>query len=82
MLCEFVCVVCVLCRGHRRERCGSMFTLITLGMGVGWAREKYAETARKNDDADAEDRFSYPTLYAEGPSIEAKAFNCVQRGHY
>ena len=61
---------------------GSTFTLITLGMSVGSARKKYAEIARKKDDADAEDRFSYPTLYAEGPSIEAKAFNCVQRGHY
>jgi len=36
---------------------------------------------KKKGDADAEARFSYPKLYAEGFSAEAKAFNCVQRGH-
>jgi len=45
------------------------------------ARGACREKALKDGDADAEARFSYPKLYAEGFSEEAKNFNCVQRGH-
>lgn len=52
-----------------------------LGVKVGAARTTYKEKALKDGDKDAEDRFSYPKLYAEGFSQHAKLFNCVQRGH-
>eukprot|EP00298_Acanthocystis_sp_HF-20_P026614 c4408_g1_i1.p1 GENE.c4408_g1_i1~~c4408_g1_i1.p1 ORF type:complete len:197 (-),score=73.86 c4408_g1_i1:46-636(-) len=60
---------------------GGSFVLVALGTKVGMARRKYLEAAKKKGDADAEARFSYPKLYAEGFSEEAKLFNCVQRGH-
>jgi glutathione S-transferase len=59
----------------------SSLVLIALGFEVAGARNKFKEKAIKNGDADAEARFSYPKLYAEGFSNEAKMFNCVQRGH-
>jgi glutathione S-transferase len=59
----------------------SGFLLIYLGTKVGAARSTYKEKALKEGDKDAEDRFSYPKMYAEGFSKEAKLFNCVQRGH-
>ena len=37
--------------------------------------------ALKDGDTDAEARFSYPKMYAEGFSEHATSFNCVQRGH-
>ena len=37
--------------------------------------------ALKDGDADAEARFSYPKMYAEGFSEHATSFNCIQRGH-
>jgi len=59
----------------------SSFVVIGLGFMVGKARGACREKALKDGDADAEARFSYPKLYAEGFSEEAKNFNCVQRGH-
>jgi glutathione S-transferase len=60
---------------------GSGLVMATLGVRVGQARTAFKEKALKNGDKDAEDRFSYPKLYAEGFSREAKDFNCIQRGH-
>jgi uncharacterized MAPEG superfamily protein len=56
--------------------------LIVLGLKVANARKvAIAAAAKKGDDKDAEARYSYPKMYAEGFSEDAKAFNCVQRGH-
>jgi glutathione S-transferase len=55
--------------------------LVVLGLKVASARSRFTEKAAKNGDKEAEARFSYPKLYAEGFSTEAKLFNCVQRGH-
>ena len=60
---------------------GSAFALQTLGTQVGAARKKFIEKAKKDGDVDAEERFSYPKIYAEGFSKHAKDFNCIQRGH-
>merc|ERR1712157_239755 len=60
---------------------GSFFVMFRLGMSVGMARSRFIEKAKKNGDKDAEARFSYPKIYAEGFSKEANDFNCVQRGH-
>merc|ERR1740121_649073 len=35
----------------------------------------------KEGDTEAEKRFSYPKMYAEGFDKAANDFNCVQRGH-
>ena len=59
----------------------SGFVLIGLGSKVGKARSAAIEKAKKDGDKDAEARYSYPKIYAEGFSAEAKLFNCVQRGH-
>ena len=59
----------------------SSFLMIFLGIKVGKARTFFKEKAAKDGDKDAEARFSYPKMYAEGFSEEAKLFNCVQRGH-
>lgn len=59
----------------------SGIALQTLATQVSMARNKYKEKAAKDGDTDAEARFSYPKLYAEGFSQHAKEFNCVQRGH-
>lgn len=59
----------------------SSLAMSVLGAQVGKARSIYKEKAKKDGDADAEERFSYPKLYAEGFSKHAKDFNCVQRGH-
>lgn len=55
--------------------------LVYLGTKVGGARSSFKEKALKDGDKDAEARFSYPKMYAEGFSEHAKLFNCVQRGH-
>lgn len=60
---------------------GSSLALIVLGGKVGAARKQFIEKAKKDGDNEAEARFSYPKLYAEGFSELAKKFNCVQRGH-
>lgn len=57
------------------------FVMVYLGLKVAKARTTYKEKALKDGDKDAEERFSYPKLYAEGFSIHAKHFNCAQRGH-
>jgi putative hemolysin len=57
------------------------FTIVVLGFKVGAARKKYREKAMKEDEKDAEARFSYPNLYVEGNTENAKMFNCAQRGH-
>ena len=56
-------------------------TLLILGMRVGKARNSMKDKAIKDGDKDAEARYSYPKLYAEGFSEDAKKFNCIQRGH-
>jgi len=56
-------------------------TVFFLGFAVGSSRKKFIEKATKDGDEHAEARFSYPKIYAEGFSEEAKKFNCVQRGH-
>lgn len=60
---------------------GVSFLMIGLGAKVGAARKAAIEKGKKDGDAFAEQRYSYPKLYAEGFSNEAKLFNCVQRGH-
>ena len=55
---------------------GSFFLLFYLGLLVSQARTKYRAKAEKAGDDRADDRFSYPKLYAEGFSEEAKHFNC------
>lgn len=60
---------------------GSSLALVVLGGKVAGARKQFIEKAKKDGDAEAEARFSYPKLYAEGFSDSAKKFNCVQRGH-
>jgi hypothetical protein len=60
---------------------GSSIVLLLLGFKVSSAREACKKKALKDGDTDAEARFSYPKLYAEGFSEEAKKFNCAQRGH-
>ena len=52
-----------------------------LGFKVSAARKKYKEKAIKDGEKDAEARFSYPNLYCEGNTANAKFFNCAQRGH-
>merc|ERR1719324_1609525 len=59
----------------------SGFLLFVLGMKVGKARKDFIEKAKKDGDEHAEERFSYPKMYAEGFSQLSKEFNCVQRGH-
>ena len=59
---------------------GSSILLITLGLKVGLSRSKFKEKALKDGDTDAEARYSYPKMYAEGFSENAKKFNCIQRG--
>lgn len=59
----------------------SGFFLVYLGTKVGGARATFKAKALKDGDKDAEARFSYPKMYAEGFSEHAKLFNCVQRGH-
>ena len=60
---------------------GTALFTIGLGVGVGSARGKFTERATKDGDADAEARFSYPKMYAEGFGPLAREFNCVQRSH-
>jgi glutathione S-transferase len=60
---------------------GSTVVLMILGIKVSISRRAMKEKAIKNGDVDAEARFSYPKLYAEGFSEEAREFNCVQRAH-
>jgi uncharacterized membrane protein YecN with MAPEG domain len=60
---------------------GTAFAMIYLGTMVISARRKCKDKAIKDGDADAEARFSYPKLYAEGFSKPAHDFNCAQRGH-
>jgi len=57
------------------------FMMFALGMKVGRARKNFTDKATKDGDADAEARFSYPKMYAEGFGKLAHEFNCVQRGH-
>eukprot|EP01034_Spumella_vulgaris_P026343 gene26343-32909_t len=55
--------------------------MVYLGLIVAGARTTLKAKALKDGDKDAEERYSYPKLYAEGFSVHAKQFNCVQRGH-
>ncbi|CAM9673108.1 unnamed protein product, partial [Ectocarpus fasciculatus] len=56
-------------------------TIVVLSFKVSAARKKYREKAMKDGEKDAEARFSYPNLYVEGNTENAKLFNCAQRGH-
>ena len=56
------------------------FTLVH-GTKVGSARRKYMELAKKDGEANAEERYSYPNLYVDGNTKHARAFNAVQRSH-
>eukprot|EP00294_Goniomonas_avonlea_P014455 CAMPEP_0114563908 /NCGR_PEP_ID=MMETSP0114-20121206/13396_1 /TAXON_ID=31324 /ORGANISM="Goniomonas sp, Strain m" /LENGTH=175 /DNA_ID=CAMNT_0001749857 /DNA_START=9 /DNA_END=533 /DNA_ORIENTATION=- len=60
---------------------GTSFLLIYLSTKVGQARAKFIEKAKKDGDADAEARYAYPKMFAEGFSDTARQFNCIQRGH-
>merc|ERR1719369_1166068 len=59
----------------------SSFVVFFLGMKVGMGRSKFIEQAKKDGDDKAEERYSYPKMYAEGFDENAKRFNCLQRGH-
>lgn len=59
----------------------SGFLLVDLGFKVGNARNTFKEKALKDGDKDAEARYSYPKMQAEGFDEHSKQFNCVQRGH-
>lgn len=60
---------------------GSTFVMLYLGMKVGMSRKDFIEKAKKEGDEHAEERFSYPKMYAEGFDNLSKEFNCIQRGH-
>jgi len=60
---------------------GMSFLMTGLSFKVGSARKAAITKAKKNGDQFAEARFSYPKMYAEGFSVEARVFNCIQRGH-
>ena len=60
---------------------GSGFFVILLGFKVGRSRGAFAAQAKAAGDDDADARFNYPKMYAEGFSDEARGFNCVQRSH-
>jgi glutathione S-transferase len=51
------------------------------GFTVGSARAKYMELAEKDGEENVKERYGLPNLYAQGTSIHARAFNCVQRAH-
>lgn len=55
--------------------------LTYLGFRVGSARKRFIAKATKDGEEKAEERFSYPNMYAEGNTTNAKLFNCIQRGH-
>lgn len=57
------------------------FFMIGLGMKVGKARSIFREKAKKDGEKDAEARYSLPNMYVDGNTVNAKKFNCVQRGH-
>jgi len=59
----------------------SGFVLLAIGFKPAAARKTLADKAKKDGDEHAEERFSFPKLYAEGFSENAHKFNCLQRGH-
>lgn len=62
--------------------CGVSFWSLTYGfMVVGAARRKYMDQANADGEADVEERYAYPNLYAQGTSRNARAFNATQRSH-
>jgi glutathione S-transferase len=60
---------------------GSSFLIIILGFKAAGARKDCILKAEKDGDEHAAERFSYPKLYAEGFSAQARVFNCIQRSH-
>lgn len=60
---------------------GAGFWVLLHGFSVGDARTKYIEKAKKDEEEDVDERYALPNLYAQGTSIHARAFNCVQRSH-
>jgi glutathione S-transferase len=59
----------------------SLYVTMILGMGIGSYRKQYKEKAIKDGEERAEERYSYPNLYVDGPSQNAYLFNCAQRSH-
>jgi MAPEG family len=57
------------------------FWTVTHGFEVGKARTRAIEDAKESGEADVEDRYNLPNLYAQGTSRFVKVFNCVQRSH-
>ena len=57
------------------------FWLFMHGMGVGSARRKFMEKAKKDGEKDVDARYSMPNLYVAGNTANSKAFNCHQRSH-
>lgn len=57
------------------------FWLLMYGMGVGSARKKWMEKAKKDGEKDVDARYSMPNLYVSGNTFNSKAFNCHQRSH-
>ena len=55
------------------------FWLLAWGMGVGSARKKWMEKAKKDGEKDVDARYSLPNLYVGGNTFNSKAFNCHQR---
>jgi len=60
---------------------GTSLMMLHLGTIPGMSRQAFIEKAKQAGDKDAEARYSFPKLYAEGFSPEARDFNCRQRAH-
>lgn len=60
---------------------GTSFWITAHGMVVGKARAKYSKLAKDAGEKDVDERYGLPNLYAQGTSIHARSFNCVQRSH-
>ena len=60
---------------------GVGFFALVHGMGVGAARRKYTELAKKDGEKDTEERYGLPNLYVDGNTKHARAFNAIQRSH-
>ena len=61
--------------------CLSAGLLLKFSKNVGLARTHYMEKAKKDGESNCEARYSYPNLYVDGQTPNAKMFNCVQRIH-
>jgi MAPEG family len=57
------------------------FWTVVHGFGIGMARSKYIEQAKKDGETEVEERYQLPNLYAQGTSKNVQGFNCEQRSH-